>query len=84
MPALTTMQIRGFVGDVIAPDHEGYDDARAIWNGTVDRRPRLIARCSGTADVAKAVRFARNRNLEIAVRGGATTLRAPRSATTES
>jgi FAD/FMN-containing dehydrogenase len=70
MPALSTMQIRGFEGDVIAPDHDGYDDARAIWNGTVDRRPRLIARCSSTADVAKAVRFARDRNLEIAVRGG--------------
>jgi FAD/FMN-containing dehydrogenase len=70
MPALTTMQIRGFQGDVIGPDQEGYDDARAIWNGTVDRRPRLIASCSGTADVAKAVRFARDRDLEIAVRGG--------------
>ena len=47
-----------------------YDDARAVWNGTVDRRPRLIARCTGTADVAAAVRFARDRDLEIAVRGG--------------
>ena len=41
-----------------------------MWNGTVDRRPRLIARCSGTADVAAAVRFARDHDLEIAVRGG--------------
>ena len=41
-----------------------------MWNGTVDRRPRLIARCRGTADVAAAVRFARDRDLEIAVRGG--------------
>ena len=55
---------------MIAPDHHDYDDARAVWNGTVDRRPRLIARCSGTADVAAAVRFARDRDLEIAVRGG--------------
>jgi FAD/FMN-containing dehydrogenase len=47
----------------------GYDDARAVWNGTVDRRPRLIALCSDTADVAAAVRFARDRDLEIAVRG---------------
>jgi FAD/FMN-containing dehydrogenase len=70
MPALTRMQIPGFRGDVIAPNHDRYDDARAIWNGTVDRRPRLIARCSGTADVAAAVRFARDRELEIAVRGG--------------
>ena len=70
MTAPTTMQIPGFRGDVIAPDRNGYDDARAVWNGTVDRRPRLIARCSGTADVAAAVRFARDRDLEIAVRGG--------------
>src|SRR4249920_2117891 len=70
MTTLTTMQIPGFRGDVIAPDHDGYDDARAVWNGTVDRRPRLIARCRGTADVAAAVRFARNCDLEIAVRGG--------------
>ena len=70
MTAPTTTQIPGFGGDVIAPDHDGYDDARAVWNGTIDRRPRLIARCSGTADVAAAVRFARDRDLEIAVRGG--------------
>ncbi len=70
MSARTTMEIPGFRGDVIVPAHPGYDDARAVWNGTVDRRPRLIARCRGTADVAAAVRFARNRDLEIAVRGG--------------
>jgi FAD/FMN-containing dehydrogenase len=66
----TTMQIPGFRGDLIGPGHELYDQARAVWNGNVDRRPRLIARCSGTADVAAAVRFARDRDLEIAVRGG--------------
>src|SRR5262245_15790163 len=70
MPAPTAVQIRGFRGDVITHDHDGYNDARAVWNGTVDRRPRLIARCSGTADVAAAVRFARDRDPEIAVRGG--------------
>ena len=70
MTAPAPMQIPGFRGDVIAPDHEGYDDARTVWNGAVDRRPRLIARCRGTADVAAAVRFARDRDLEIAVRGG--------------
>jgi FAD/FMN-containing dehydrogenase len=66
----TTMQIPGFRGDLITPDHHDYDDARAVWNGAVDRRPRLITRCSGTADVAAAVCFARDRHLEIAVRGG--------------
>src|SRR5204863_9072891 len=53
-----------------AAGHAGYDDARAVWNGAVDRRPKLIARCAGAADVAAAVRFARDRDLQIAVRGG--------------
>ena len=70
MTTATLTQIPGFRGDLVTPDDEGYDDARAIWNGTVDRRPRLIARCTGTADVAAAVRCARDRGLEIAVRGG--------------
>jgi FAD/FMN-containing dehydrogenase len=70
MNAPTTTQVPEFRGDVIVPDHDRYDDARAVWNGAVDRRPRLIARCGGTTDVAAAVRFARERDLEIAVRGG--------------
>src|SRR5262249_29156390 len=70
MTAPTTRQIPGFRGDLIAPDNDQYDDARAVWNGMVDQRPQLIARCSGTADVAAAVRFARAHDLEIAVRGG--------------
>jgi FAD/FMN-containing dehydrogenase len=64
------MQIPGFRGGLITPEHPDYDDARAVWNGMVKRRPRAIARCTGAADVAAAVRFARDRNLEIAVRGG--------------
>ena len=70
MSARTTLQIPGFLGDVIVPGDQHYDEARAVWNGAVDRRPRLIARCRETADVAAAVRFARDRSLEIAVRGG--------------
>ena len=70
MTATTTTQIAGFRGSVIAPGHDRYDEARAVWNGTIDRRPRLIARCRGAADVAAAVRFARDHDLEIAVRGG--------------
>jgi hypothetical protein len=62
--------IDGFRGELITADHTDYDTARAVWNGAVDRRPRLIARCTGTADVAAAVRFARGHDLEIAVRGG--------------
>ena len=57
-------------GPVIGPDDEGYGAARRIWNGAVDRRPACIARCTGVADVVAAVRFARERDLEIAVRGG--------------
>ena len=70
MATPTMTQIPGFRGDVIARGDDAYDDARAIWNGMVDRRPRLIARCRGTADVAATVRFARDLDLEIAVRGG--------------
>jgi FAD/FMN-containing dehydrogenase len=64
------MPIPGFRGTVITPDCDGYDEARTLWNGAVDRRPRVVARCGGAADVAAAVRFARDHDLEIAVRGG--------------
>jgi FAD/FMN-containing dehydrogenase len=64
------MEIEEFQGQRITADHPEYDTARAVWNGAIDRYPRLIARCSGTADVAAAVRFARAHDLEIAVRGG--------------
>ena len=63
-------RIDGFRGHLISPDHADYDSARAIWNGAIDRRPRLVARCIGTADVVAAVRFARDHDLEIAIRGG--------------
>src|ERR671922_343162 len=64
------MDIDGFRGELITADHIDYDAARAVWNGAVGRRPRLIARCIGTADVVAAVRFARDHDLEIAIRGG--------------
>lgn len=66
----TVVQIDGFRGRIISADHADYDIARAVWNGAVDRRPCLIARCIGTADVVAAVRFARDHDLEIAIRGG--------------
>jgi len=59
-----------FAGGLLLPDAPGYDDARRVHNGLVDRRPALIARCRGTADVADAVRLGRTLGLEIAVRGG--------------
>lgn len=70
MTQRTIIRIPGFRGDVITPEHHEYDGARAVWNATVDQRPRVVARCRGTADVAAAVGFARDRDLEIAVRGG--------------
>jgi FAD/FMN-containing dehydrogenase len=66
----TATEIDGFRGRLISADHADFDIARAVWNGAIDRRPRLIARCIGTADVVAAVRFARDHDLEIAVRGG--------------
>src|ERR1043166_7221194 len=57
-------------GTVLAPDSPGYDDARRIWNAAVDKRPDLIAPCATAADVSAAVRHARSRGLEIAIRGG--------------
>jgi FAD/FMN-containing dehydrogenase len=62
--------IDGFRGRLITADDPDYDSARAVWNGAIDRRPRLIARCTATADVSAAVRYARDHDLEIAVRGG--------------
>ncbi len=59
-----------FSGMLLHPGDAGYEDARRIHNGLIDRRPALIARCRGTADVADAVRFARAQGLELAVRGG--------------
>jgi FAD/FMN-containing dehydrogenase len=61
---------RSFAGEIVTPDTAGYDDARRVWNAMFDRRPALIVRPSNTDDVVAAVRFGRERNLEIAVRGG--------------
>jgi FAD/FMN-containing dehydrogenase len=57
-------------GPVICPGDAGYDEARRIWNGAIDRRPGCIARCSGVADVVGAVSFARERDVLVAVRSG--------------
>lgn len=60
----------GFRGALLRPGEEGYDQARRVWNGAVDRHPALIARCAGADDVALAVRHARAHDLPIAVKGG--------------
>jgi FAD/FMN-containing dehydrogenase len=57
-------------GEVIRPGDPEYDSARALWNAMHDRRPQVIVRCAGAADVIAAVRFARSQCLQVAVRGG--------------
>ena len=57
-------------GRLLQPSDEGYDDARRVHNGLIDRRPALIVRCRTAADVAAAVRFARRGGHEISIRGG--------------
>lgn len=57
-------------GPLLRPGEAGYDDARKVWNGMIDKRPALIARCAGVADVIHCVNFARANNLLVAVRGG--------------
>jgi FAD/FMN-containing dehydrogenase len=57
-------------GEVIRPGDANYDEARAIWNAAHDKHPALIVRCTGQADVVKAVEFARSQELKVAVRGG--------------
>ena len=59
-----------FDGQVLAPGTRGYDAARSVWNGMIDHRPKLIARCASVDDVVTAVRAARERDLEIGVRCG--------------
>ena len=59
-----------FSGTVLRPGDDGYDEARLVHNGLVDRRPALIARCQGTADIAEAIGLARASSREISVRGG--------------
>jgi FAD/FMN-containing dehydrogenase len=57
-------------GQLIRPADAGYDEARAVWNGAVDKHPAAIVRCAGVADVRYAVEFARSQDLLVAVRGG--------------
>ena len=59
-----------FRGELVRPDDAGYDEHRKVWNGSIDRRPALIARCTGVADIRAAVRLARSQDLLVAVRGG--------------
>ncbi|CAB3686658.1 FAD-binding oxidoreductase [Paraburkholderia rhynchosiae] len=57
-------------GQLVLPEDSNFNDARSIWNAMIDRRPAMILRCAGVADVRRAVAFARDNNLPLAMRGG--------------
>ncbi len=67
---MTATMSEDFQGVLLRPGDEGYDAARSVWNGGIDRRPALIARCQSPADVAAALAHAQRAGLEIGVRGG--------------
>jgi len=67
--ALAELQA-GLRGQIVGRDDPAYEEQRKIWNGSIDRRPALIARCAGVADVMSAVKFARKNGLPVAVRSG--------------
>ena len=60
----------GLRGQIVGRDDPHYDEHRKVWNGSIDRRPAMIARCAGVADIIAAVKFARSHGLRVAVRGG--------------
>ena len=62
--------IPGFGGQALTARDDGYQQARRVWNGLIDRHPAVIARCRSSGDVAAVIRYARDKNLPIAVRGG--------------
>lgn len=69
-PSLVAELRAAVTGDVVTPTDASYDDVRTLWNGRVDRYPAFVVRVASTADAAAAVRFARDHDLRLAVRGG--------------
>ena len=80
-PAAIAKLVSELHGTVLRPADIGYDDARKVWNGMVDKRPALIARCADPEDVATCVRFAREKEILVSVRGGGITMPASQYAT---
>lgn len=68
-PTITGLRSR-LRGPLFLPGDAGYDESRSLWNAMIDRRPALVARCSGVADVVEGVRFARERGLVLSIKGG--------------
>ena len=60
----------GLRGNLLEPSDKGYDDARKVYNGMIDKHPRLITKCTDVADVIRSVNFARTNNLLLSIRGG--------------
>src|SRR5262245_15014395 len=69
VPALDDLRSR-FRGELIQPGDAAYEVARKVYNGMIDRKPCLIAKCADVADVIAGVRFGREKNLLVAIRGG--------------
>jgi FAD/FMN-containing dehydrogenase len=69
-PTVDTAALEGFGGDLLRDGDSGYDESRTVFNASIDRRPALIARCTGVADVIAAIGFAREQGLPVSVRGG--------------
>ena len=65
-----TFELPGFQGELFYPGDAGYDEARAVFNAMIDRRPLLIARCATADDVVAAVNLARNQGITLSVFGG--------------
>ena len=71
MAAMTLDQLREQVrGEVVAPGDEGYEDARSVHNGMIDRRPAAVVRVANAGDVMAAVNYARENGLDLSIRGG--------------
>jgi len=67
---MSELAIQGFRGRLMGPSDKDYDEARALYNGMIDKRPKLIARCTDAADVLAAVNYGRDNKLLLAIRGG--------------